>query len=124
MTTWVTTDAFASRVDSLMRDFHVPGLSVAVWHNGTVYARSFGRATIDDNKPVDRDTIFDAASTSKILTSLCMGIMVDSHPKLSKSGWKTPVADLIKSDFIMNRADDTNVITIEDLLSHTSGFSG
>lgn len=53
-----------------------------------------------------------------------MGILIDSHPKLSRLGWKTPVIELIGDDFVMQRIEDTNVITVDHLLSHTSGFSG
>jgi CubicO group peptidase (beta-lactamase class C family) len=124
MAEWVTTAAFAARVNALMRDFHVPGLSVAVLDGDTVHTRTFGQASIESSTPVDVNTIFDAASCSKALTGVAMGILVDSHSKLSRLGWKTPVTELIGDDFVMNRIEDTNVITVEHLLSHTSGFSG
>jgi CubicO group peptidase (beta-lactamase class C family) len=120
----VTTTAFAGRVNALMRDFHIPGFSVAVLDGNVVHTRSFGYATIESKISDDADTIFDVASCSKALTGVAMGIMVDSHPKLSKLGWKTPVADLIGDDFVMHRIENTNVIRVEDLLSHKSGFSG
>lgn len=120
----VTTAAFTERVDTLMRDFHVPGLSIAVLDGEPVHTRCFGRASIEDNTPVNANTIFDIASCSKALTGVAMGILVDSHPKLSRLGWRTPVAELIGDDFVMHRSEDTDVITVELLLSHTSGFSG
>lgn len=124
MAEWVTTSAFAARVDALMRDFHVPGLSVAVLYGNTVHTRCFGQAWIEEDLPVDANTIFDIASCSKALTAVAMGILVDNHPKLSELGWKTPVVELVGDDFVMHRAEDTDVIAVEDLLSHTSGFSG
>ena len=124
MAGWVTTATFADRVNTLMHDFHVPGLSVAVLDGDTVYTRSFGKATIGSDIPVDANTIFDAASCSKALTGIAMGILIANHPKLSRLGWKTPVAELIEDDFVINRMGDTNLITVEGLLSHTSGFCG
>jgi len=124
MAEWVTTSTFAARVDTLMRDFHIPGLSVAVLDGDTVHTRCFGQASIEDNIAVDANTIFDIASCSKGLTAVAMSILVDSHPKLRRLGWKTPVVELIGDDFVMHRIEDTDVITVEDLLSHTSGFSG
>lgn len=124
MAEWVTTAAFTERVNTLMRDFHVPGLSIAVLDGGTVYTRSFGQASIERNTLVDANTIFDIASCSKALTGVAIAILVDSHPKLRRLGWKTPVVDLVGDDFVMHRAEDTDVITVEHLLSHTSGFSG
>lgn len=120
----VTTPAFTSRIDTLMHDFHVPGLSIVVLDGGTVYTRSFGQASIERTAPVDANTIFDIASCSKALTGVAMGILVDSHPKLGRLGWKTPVVEPIGDDFVMHRAEDTDVITVEHLLSHTSGFFG
>lgn len=124
MADWVTTAAFRERVTTLLRDFHVPGLSVAVLDGDTVHTHYFGQASIEHSTLVDADTIFDIASCSKALTGIAMGILVDSHLKLSRLSWKTPVAELIGDDFVMHRGVDTDVITVEDLLSHTSGFSG
>jgi len=124
MAEWVTTPAFTERVKALMRDFHVPGLSIAVFDGDIVHTRCFGQASIEEGTPVDANTVFDIASCSKALTAVAMGILVDSHPKLRTLGWKTPVVELIKDDFVMHRVQDTDVITVENLLSHTSGFSG
>jgi CubicO group peptidase (beta-lactamase class C family) len=124
MAEWMTTPAFTERANALMRDFRIPGFSVAVLHGDIVHTRSFGYATFESKKLVDSNTIFDVASCSKALTGVAMGILVDSHPKLSTLGWKTPIANLTGNDFVMHRFEDTPVITIEHLLSHTSGFSG
>lgn len=124
MAEWVTTTAFAERVNALLRDFHIPGFSVAVLDGDIVHTRSFGYATIESKKLVDANTIFDVASCSKALTGVAMGILVDSHPKLSKLGWKTPVVDLIEDEFVMDPIEYTGIITLEHLLSHTSDFSG
>jgi CubicO group peptidase (beta-lactamase class C family) len=121
---WVITTAFTERVNALMRDFHIPGFSVAVLDGDIVHTRSSGHATIENSKLVDASTIFDVASCSKALTAVAMGILIDNHPKLSRLGWKTPVADLLGDEFVMHRIEDTDVITVEDLLSHMSGFSG
>jgi CubicO group peptidase (beta-lactamase class C family) len=124
MAGWVTTTAFAGRVNALMRDFHIPGFSVAVLDGDVVHTRSFGYATIESKISVDANTIFDVASCSKALTGVAMGILIDSHPKLSRLGWKTRVVDLIGDDFVMSAIEHTDMITLEHILRHTSGFSG
>ncbi|KEQ75228.1 beta-lactamase/transpeptidase-like protein [Aureobasidium namibiae CBS 147.97] len=124
MVEWVTTPAFTERVNTLMRDFHIPGLSVAVLDGDTVHTRCFGHASIESDTSVDANTIFDIASCSKALTGVAMGILVDNHPKLSKLSWKTPVVELIGDGFVMHRVEDNDEVTVENLLSHTSGFSG
>jgi CubicO group peptidase (beta-lactamase class C family) len=83
---WVITTAFTERVNALMRDFHIPGFSVAVLDGDIVHTRSFGHATIENSKLVDASTIFDVASCSKALTAVAMGILIDNHPKLSRLG--------------------------------------
>ena len=53
-----------------MAALHVPGISVAVIHNGRIdWARSYGVAG-PDGSPVTPDTLFQAASISKPLTAL------------------------------------------------------
>lgn len=124
MAEWVNATAFAERVNALMRDFHIPGFAVAVLDGDIVHTRSFGYATTESKRLVDTNTIFDVASCSKALTGVAIGILVDNHPKLSKLGWKTPVVDLIGDEFVMDPIECTDIIALEHLLSHTSGFSG
>jgi CubicO group peptidase (beta-lactamase class C family) len=86
MAGWVTTTAFAERVNALMRDFHITGFPVAVLGGDIVHTRSLGHATIENSELVDVNTIFDVASCSKALTGVAMGILIDNHPKLSRLG--------------------------------------
>jgi CubicO group peptidase (beta-lactamase class C family) len=49
-----------------MRDGNVPGVSVAIIRNAKLFwRRGFGVKDIATNEPVDNDTVFEAASTSK-----------------------------------------------------------
>lgn len=103
-----------------MAALHVPGLSIAVIHNGKIdWARSYGIAR-PDGAPVTPDTLFQAASISKPVTALTamrlaqdhavdLDIDVDAYLK----GW-TPPRD----------ADAAGrSVTLRELLTHTAGVN-
>ncbi|MFX9351874.1 serine hydrolase, partial [Acinetobacter baumannii] len=52
-----------------MDELHVPGVSIAVVHDGVIEARGFGVATIG-GPPVLPETLFQAASISKVVTAV------------------------------------------------------
>ncbi|MDA4746793.1 serine hydrolase domain-containing protein, partial [Enterobacter hormaechei] len=54
-----------------MRQYDVPGLSVAVIHNGRIaWARGWGVRDTATCQPVTPDTAFQAASISKVATAM------------------------------------------------------
>ncbi|MGB6487978.1 MAG: serine hydrolase [Steroidobacteraceae bacterium] len=105
---------------TLMEKLHVPGISVAVIHNGTIeWARGFGvRDAAGD--PVTPTTLFQASSISKPITALAVLRLVDSH-KVSLNAdanvylksWKVP-----DNEFTAKRE-----VTLRELLSHTAGVT-
>jgi CubicO group peptidase (beta-lactamase class C family) len=53
-------------IKELMERFHIPGVSVAVIHNGRIeWAKGYGVADVESGQPVDTGTVFQAASISK-----------------------------------------------------------
>ncbi len=103
-----------------MAALHVPGVGVAVIHNGRIdWARSYGIAR-PDGAPVTPETLFQAASISKPVTALVamrlaqdktvdLDIDVDTYLK----GWKVP-RDSDAAD---------RLVTLRALLNHTAGVS-
>lgn len=56
----------------------IPGLSVAVGRDGQVlWAEAFGVTDLAAQTPVTRDSVFPLGSTSKALTSLALGVLLD-----------------------------------------------
>lgn len=54
------------QIPELMAAAHVPGLTIAIVHEGQLFwRRAFGVKSVTTREPVDDDTIFEAASTSK-----------------------------------------------------------
>lgn len=66
-------DTLQSRVDEtirpLMAEHAIAGMAVAITHNGQAYYFNYGVARLDDQQPVNSDTLFEIGSLSKPLTA-------------------------------------------------------
>jgi len=103
-----------------MAEDRVPGVSIAVIHNGEIeWARGFGVTRIG-GPPVTSETLFQAASVSKPVAALAVLRLVESG-KLSLDddvnqylkSWKVEENDFTKSE----------KVTLRGLLTHTAGMT-
>ena len=110
-------DAFT--LQEVMQRFRVPGVSVAVIRDFKVHwAKAYGVADVEAGRPVDANTLFQAASISKPVTAMAALHLVEEG-KLSLDqdintvlrSWRIPVSDLNRERPVTPRA----------LFSHTSG---
>jgi CubicO group peptidase (beta-lactamase class C family) len=109
-------DAF---IESAMKDWRVPGMSLAIVRDGdVVLARGYGLRTTGKTDPVDGDTIFAIGSSSKAFTGACVGLLVDQK----KVGWDDPVTKHLPW-FALHDAYATRDLTVRDLLTHRSGIA-
>jgi CubicO group peptidase (beta-lactamase class C family) len=117
----INSPAFAVHVNDLLQQYHVPGISISIIQNETVSSNSFGFATLDPSSYMTTDTLFDIASSSKSLTAASVGLFVEdvNFPQLH---WDTPMSHLLPEDFVMTGDGYTEQVTVEDILSHRSGF--
>mgnify|MGYP002624437475 CR=1 FL=1 len=61
-----------------MQHFHVPGVSIAVIHDGKLdWAQGYGFADAETETPVSTETLFQAASVSKPVAALCALALVE-----------------------------------------------
>lgn len=104
-----------------LKFYHVPGVSVAVIDGGKVdWARGYGKTSADGGKPVDAETLFQAASISKHVAALVALHLVDDG-KLSLDedvnaklrSWKVPGNEFTK----------TEKVTLRRLLNHSAGLT-
>jgi len=96
----------------------VPGLGVAVVEDGrTVYARGFGRTALARGAPVDTDTFFINASTTKAMVAAGLLLLVDED----RLGLDDPVIDHVPEIHFGDPAL-TPQVTIRDLLTHRTGL--
>ncbi|KAL1871518.1 hypothetical protein Plec18167_007078 [Paecilomyces lecythidis] len=115
---------FSSRVEELMEQHHVPGLSVAIVQDETISSRGYGKISLDRDFPVacTSDTLFDIASTSKSLTAAAVGILVDDNENYPEVQYTATMSSLLPDDFVISEPGYTESITLEDILSHRSGI--
>lgn len=93
----------------------IPGLSVAVGRGGElVWAEAFGVADLETSTPVTRASVFPLGSTSKILTSLALGVLIDE----GKIDLDAPIQRLVPSFPIKKEG----AITARLLASHQAGI--
>ncbi len=112
-------------LDSALNPFvdknEVAGLVVAVADKqGIMVTRSFGLADIANKQPMTQDKIFWIASMSKPVTAACV-MMLQDQGKLSLDD---PITKHLQEMKDLKLADGTAaVLTIRQLLSHTSGMA-
>lgn len=106
-------------LDDRMRELKVPGVSVAVFHDGHIeWTKGWGFADVDARRKVDDATLFQAASISKPVAAVAALALVsrgrltldDDVNKFLKS-WKVP-----DSQFTT-----TEKVTLRRLLTHSAG---
>jgi CubicO group peptidase (beta-lactamase class C family) len=105
-------------VPDRMAHYHVPGLSLACIHNGTVeWTQAFGVARVS-GAPVTPQTWFDASSISMPVIAVAVLRLVeqgklnlDADVSQYLRSWKLPT----------NEFTEQKKVTLRELLSHTAG---
>jgi CubicO group peptidase (beta-lactamase class C family) len=85
--------------------------------------QNFGHAILPSS-PVTDTSLFDCASTSKSFTAAALALLVDDDTNFPHVKWNTPISHLLPQDFVLSESFYTQDVTIEDILSHRSGFPG
>jgi CubicO group peptidase (beta-lactamase class C family) len=118
-TPWKTLIAdLEKQIPKLMKEARVPGLSIAIIKDAKLFwRRGFGVKDNASKEPVDNDTVFEAASTSKpvfayAVMKLCEKGVMDLDTPLTKY---TP-------ERFLEGDPRLDLITARHVLSHTSGF--
>ena len=109
-------DAWAQRIQ---QDYETPGLAIAVVTDGEILlADGYGVLSLENQAPVDENSLFGIASISKSFTALALAMLVDR----GELHWKDQVITYLP-DFALYDPWVTREFTIEDLLIHRSGLS-
>jgi len=100
-----------------MERWQIPGMAVAVVRNDSVvHARGYGVLGLDDPRPVDENTLFGVASTTKAMTAGALAMLVDE----GRVHWDDPVVRHLP-DFQLADPWVTRNVTVRDLLTHQVG---
>jgi CubicO group peptidase (beta-lactamase class C family) len=110
----------STKLTERMAALHVPGVSIAVIHDGKIeWARGFGVTKIGGS-PVTPETLFQAASISKPVTALAVLHLVQS----GKLSLDTDVNQYLKSWKVPdNEFTAKSQVTLRELLTHTAGMT-
>lgn len=109
----------AADIDKLLKQFNVPGVSIAVIKDFKIeWAKGYGIADADAGTPVTAETMFQAASISKTVAAMTsMRAVQDGRFTLDQDvntilkSWKLPGGEFTKD----------RPVTPRGLMSHTSG---
>lgn len=114
---------FDIQVSDLMDQLHVPGLSIALVHNNSTASKAFGVISVASAEPCTADSLFDIASSSKILTAISVALLVeDDHQQHPSITFDTPVSRILPDDFVLADTEYTKHVTIDDILGHRTGL--
>lgn len=108
-------------LEERMQFYHVPGLSLAVIHDGEVeWARGYGSKETGKPEPISPDTLFQAASISKPVAAMAAlslvekGILnLDEDVNQKLRTWKVPE----------NEFTQVEKVTLRRILSHSAGLT-
>ncbi|MFH6959884.1 serine hydrolase [Flavobacterium aquidurense] len=106
------------KIDSYIKEViainEIPGVALAVIKDGKViYEKYFGKASLEENKAVDKNTAFKLFSTTKLITNVGIFQLIDK----SKLSLEDPI-----SKYIDNLPKEWQTIQVKNLLSHSSGL--
>lgn len=108
-----------TQVRDLIRKNDIPGLSIAVVHDGSVLVlRGYGLADREQETPATPDTVFRAYSIAKVFTAL-------ETVRLAEDGLialDDPIANLLPEWPDMDRWQASAPVTVRHLLSHRGGL--
>ncbi|HTU34968.1 MAG TPA: serine hydrolase domain-containing protein [Candidatus Acidoferrum sp.] len=102
-----------AKIEKMLADSGVPSVSIAiVEHDRLVYAKAFGKASLDPPRAATAQTIYAIGSISKQFTTAAILLLAEQG--------KISLDDKVSKYFPgLTRA---NEVTIRELLSHTSGY--
>lgn len=101
-----------------LKDWEVPGLAVTVVHrDSVVLAAGYGVRQLGQPGLVDSNTLFGIMSTTKAFTAMLVAMLMDE----GKLHWDDPVTRWVP-EFQMPDPYVTRVLTVKDLLTHSTGL--
>jgi CubicO group peptidase (beta-lactamase class C family) len=108
-------DAYITRA---VADWRIPGLAIAiVKDDSVVFAKGYGVRELGKPGAIDAGTRFAIGSTTKAMTAVALGMLVDEK----KVRWDEPVITYLPG-FRVGDPYVTRELTVRDLLTHRGGL--
>lgn len=122
---WVMDDSIATYLDEFAKKFEeglneeeIPGGAVVIVKDGRVlFQKGFGVKERGKPDKVDEHTVFRLGSLSKGFTSVLAGVLAEE----GAVRWDQPVSYYL-NEFRLNDPEQTELVQIRHLLSHTTGL--
>ncbi|MDE3247476.1 MAG: serine hydrolase [Bacteroidota bacterium] len=110
--------AFDSYIKTALGIWKTPGMSVVVVKDGrVVFQHAYGVRNMHHPEPYTTQTLSTCASTTKAMTAVCMGILVDQ----GKLNWTDKVIKYLP-EFRIGDPLVTAELTVQDLFTHNAGL--
>ncbi len=110
---------FEAMAQQLVAGQRVPGLAMAIVHNGRVVsARGYGITDVKAAEPVDAHTVFRLASLSKSFAGTMAGLLVND----GMLRWDSKLTQYLPT-FQLKDPGAAQQVTVADLLSHRVGLT-
>lgn len=115
--------AIDTAVQAFIREHRVPGLSLAITHQGRlVHSRGYGYADVATQQPVEPHHLFRIASVSKPITAVAILQLVEQG-KLALDERVLEVLEIEPEEAEQSKFDERQrAITIRHLLQHRGGW--
>ena len=108
-----------ARIEAGMDRYHIPGVAIGVLYQGEEYVRGYGVTNVDAPQPVDGDTLFRIASTTKTFTGTTVMRLVEQ----GKLDLSAPVRRYLP-DFRVEDEEASARVTLRQCLNHSTGWVG
>jgi CubicO group peptidase (beta-lactamase class C family) len=102
-----------------MAAYGIPGVAVGLFHRGREYLRGYGVTDVDNPVPVDGDTVFRVASTTKTFTGTTVMRLVERG--------RLDLGRTVRSYLPGFRTADAAAsarVTVREVLNHSAGWLG
>jgi CubicO group peptidase (beta-lactamase class C family) len=103
-------------ISKQIRDKRKLGIVVGIFDNGKVAFRSYGKAALKGKAPLNKDSIFEIASVTKVFTTIAIAALV-------RKG-KLKLEDPVTKHVPELEGGPLSGTTLESLATHTSGLPG
>lgn len=111
-------EIFDYYIQNALQEWKTPGLSVVVVKNSNVvFKKAYGVQNLINKTLYSTSTLSTCASTTKAMTAVCMGMLVDE----GKIKWTDIVSDILP-EFKLADPYATAEITIKELFTHNTGL--
>lgn len=116
----ISATELTSKIKDILKSEGIPGISIAIINNNkTVYHEAFGVANANTNEPVNRQSIFEAASLSKPIFAYFVMKMVEQ----GKIDLDKPLFEYLPHPGLApNSKEQAQLITARMVLAHQTGF--